>query len=76
MTLPAHKRAEAQRGQRIKFGPFEIERVLHLSGNGRRYWMLRGSRWVLWNAREDASVRKPAFITPPPPNNGVPRGGG
>ena len=26
----------------------EIERVLHLPNKARRYWLWRGSRWVLW----------------------------
>lgn len=57
----AQQLAERDREQKVKFGPFEIERVENL-GSGHRYWMRKRSRWVLWNPHEDYETRSPDWI--------------
>ena len=43
----------------------EVERILLLPGNGRRYWLQWGKRWRLYLGGEPpASVRKPAWGQP------------
>lgn len=64
-TVAAAKaRAEAQAAAWPEHGPFEVERVEHLPGGGRRYWMRQRSRWVLWNPHADADVRQPDWRWP------------
>ena len=40
----------------------ELERVLELPGGGRRYWMMHGKRWKLWDPAADIEERKPALV--------------
>lgn len=40
---------------------YEIERLLK-SNSSCRYWMMRGKRWVPYDARQDFSDRKPALF--------------
>lgn len=59
----AKRLAERDATQRVKFGPFEIERVEHVNGSGgRRYWMRQRGRWVPWDPNRDATVRQPDWI--------------
>lgn len=58
----AKERAVALAQVEPYFGPYEVERVQHLEGNGRRYWLRRRSRWVPWDPKCDAAVRKPDWI--------------
>jgi acyl-CoA hydrolase len=55
----AERLAEKDATQRIKFGPFEIQRVEHTSAHSRRYWVRKRSRWVLWNPAQGIDERKP-----------------
>lgn len=57
----AHLAAQ-ERNAKVKLGPYEIERVEHVSMSSRRYWMRRRSRWVVWNAHKDEMVREPDWI--------------
>lgn len=41
---------------------FEIQRVRHLPGNSRQYFMRQRSRWVFWDGKRDHTVREPDWL--------------
>ena len=55
----AERLAESRAGRRVKFGPFEIQRVEHPTPHSRRYWVRRRSRWVIWNPHQGIDDRMP-----------------
>lgn len=57
----AKRTAEKVLAANITPEAIEIERVEALPSGGNRYWVRRGSRWVLWDATADADERKPDF---------------
>lgn len=55
----AARLATLDRTHHVKFAPFEIQRVEHVSPFSRRYQVRRRHRWVQWNPHEDIDARQP-----------------
>lgn len=66
---PAHKSFGKAREAAVRIAAdwtlpntlFEVERIEHVDMSGRRYYLRRGKRWVMWPC-PDATVRMPDFF--------------
>lgn len=58
----ATKVVSREEGQRVKLGPYEIERGLETEYGGTRYWMRQAARWVPWHHARDEADRQPDFL--------------